>query len=155
MSLTSLASPPFRGGSEFTVTRAGQLTLAYAVANALEAPSRRERKAARSFVSGVSFTARVTTSRSLARVMTLLTGGCGAGAIGAGDSDGGVHPSSAAFMATIGVHELHLDLGPAVDQTSSMYWGIPYNVVHGSTMAWSKVPEARPGRPRATACRPG
>jgi hypothetical protein len=48
-----------------------------------------------------------------------------------------VHASSAAFLATIGNHNLHLDLGTTVDSTSSTYYGIPYNVVHGSSMTWA------------------
>jgi len=50
-----------------------------------------------------------------------------------------VHPRSAAFLATIGDHGLHLDLGTTVDQASATYYGIPYNVVHGDTLAWSRV----------------
>lgn len=51
-----------------------------------------------------------------------------------------VHPSSAAFMGTIGTHNLHLDLGSTVDQTSTTYYGIPWNVVHGSSLAtWPKA----------------
>ena len=48
-----------------------------------------------------------------------------------------VHPNSAAFLATIGSHNVHLDLGSTVDSTSSTYYGIPYNVVHGSAMTWA------------------
>jgi hypothetical protein len=47
-----------------------------------------------------------------------------------------VHASSAAFLATIGTHNLHLDLGTSVDVTSASYYGIPYNVVHGSSTPW-------------------
>lgn len=50
-----------------------------------------------------------------------------------------VHPSSAAFLATIGTHKLHLDLGQTTDMTSSSYWGIPYNVVHGGGLSWTPV----------------
>jgi hypothetical protein len=46
------------------------------------------------------------------------------------------HPSSDAFMTTIGNHRIHLDLGTSVDPTSSDYYGIPYNVVHGGSMTW-------------------
>jgi hypothetical protein len=47
-----------------------------------------------------------------------------------------VDPSSAAYLATIGTHNLHLDLGTSVDVTADDYYGIPYNVVHGSAMSW-------------------
>lgn len=50
-----------------------------------------------------------------------------------------VHPRSAAFLATVGDHGLHLDLGTTVDQASATYYGIPYNVVRGGTLAWSAV----------------
>ncbi len=50
-----------------------------------------------------------------------------------------VHPDSGAFLATIGTHHLHLDLGTTVDQSSSTYYGIPSNVVHAGSMAWSAV----------------
>lgn len=50
-----------------------------------------------------------------------------------------VHPSSAAFLTTIGNHNLHLDLGQTVDPTSSTYYGIPYNVVHGAALGWTTV----------------
>ena len=48
-----------------------------------------------------------------------------------------VHPNSAAYLATIGSHHVHLDLGATVDQTSATFYGIPYNVVHGSTLTWT------------------
>jgi hypothetical protein len=47
-----------------------------------------------------------------------------------------VHASSAAFMTTIGQHNIHLDLGTSVDQKADDYYGIPYNVVHGKASAW-------------------
>src|SRR5258708_6230022 len=50
-----------------------------------------------------------------------------------------VHPGSAAFMATIGTHNLHLDLGTTVDPRSSSYYGIPYNVVHANSVSWAAV----------------
>ncbi|CAN5664744.1 hypothetical protein BH09MYX1_BH09MYX1_16740 [soil metagenome] len=51
-----------------------------------------------------------------------------------------VHPSSAAFIATIGGStHLHLDLGATVNSSSLSYYGIPYNVVSGNTMTWSSV----------------
>lgn len=50
-----------------------------------------------------------------------------------------VHPSSAAFMQTIGSHNLHLDLGPTVNMSSPNYFGIPYNVVKGNTLTWAAV----------------
>ena len=50
-----------------------------------------------------------------------------------------VHPDSDAFIATIGAHRVHLDLGTTVDPTSSSYYGIPYNVVHAGTQAWTPV----------------
>src|SRR3954467_7136343 len=48
-----------------------------------------------------------------------------------------VHPDSGAFLATIGSHHVHLDLGTTVDQASPAYYGIPYNVVHGGP--WTAV----------------
>ncbi|MFT3916659.1 MAG: hypothetical protein QM704_22040 [Anaeromyxobacteraceae bacterium] len=50
-----------------------------------------------------------------------------------------VHPSSAAFMATLGAHTVHLDLGQTTDPRSDTYYGIPYNVVHGGALTWSAV----------------
>lgn len=50
-----------------------------------------------------------------------------------------VDPNSAAYLATIGSHNIHLDLGTSVDVTASDYYGIPYNVVHGSSMAWGEA----------------
>lgn len=45
---------------------------------------------------------------------------------------------SAQFLDTIGVHKLHLDLGQSVDVSHpDEYYGIPYNVVHGGSMAWA------------------
>lgn len=49
------------------------------------------------------------------------------------------HASSAMFLSTIGTRNLHLDLGTTVDQQSPTYYGIPYNVVRGGSLAWSKV----------------
>jgi hypothetical protein len=50
-----------------------------------------------------------------------------------------VHASSSAFMSTIGTHNIHLDLGTSTDMTSAEYYGIPYNVVNGNTLAWTRV----------------
>jgi len=50
-----------------------------------------------------------------------------------------VHASSAAFMSTIGTRNIHLDLGTSTDMTSSEYYGIPYNVVHGNSATWTGV----------------
>lgn len=50
-----------------------------------------------------------------------------------------VHPSSAAFMAEIGDVDIHLDLGRETDQADPEYYGIPYNVVQGSTVPWANV----------------
>ena len=50
-----------------------------------------------------------------------------------------VHPSSAMFMSTIGTRNLHLDLGTTVDQQSPTYYGIPYNIVRGGTVSWTKI----------------
>jgi hypothetical protein len=47
-----------------------------------------------------------------------------------------VHASSAAFLTTIGKHNIHLDLGTSVDQKADDYYGIPYNVVHGKAIPW-------------------
>lgn len=49
------------------------------------------------------------------------------------------HPSSATYLTTIGTRNLHLDLGRTVDQQSATYYGIPYNVVQGNTLSWSKI----------------
>jgi hypothetical protein len=50
-----------------------------------------------------------------------------------------VHPDSAAYLASIGISNLHLDLGSTTDQQSSTYYGIPWNTVHGNTMTWVKA----------------
>jgi hypothetical protein len=50
-----------------------------------------------------------------------------------------VHANSAAFMGTIGNHNIHLDLGTTTDMTSDEYWGIPYNVVPGNSLGWTRV----------------
>jgi hypothetical protein len=47
-----------------------------------------------------------------------------------------VDPHSAAYLTTIGSHNVHLDLGTSVDVTASDYYGIPYNVVHGKAIPW-------------------
>jgi hypothetical protein len=48
-----------------------------------------------------------------------------------------VHANSAAFLATIGSHNIHLDLGTSIDTTAQDYYGIPYNVVSGATLTWA------------------
>ena len=48
-----------------------------------------------------------------------------------------VDPNSAAYLATIGTHNIHLDLGTSVDVTAADYYGIPYNVVHGNALTWA------------------
>jgi hypothetical protein len=50
-----------------------------------------------------------------------------------------VHGSTGAWRATLGDHALHLDLGTTVDMSSASYWGIPYNVVHGDALSWTRV----------------
>jgi hypothetical protein len=51
-----------------------------------------------------------------------------------------VHPLSDAFMATIGTtRKLHLDLGTTVDPQAADFYGIPYNIAHGASLAWSTV----------------
>jgi len=55
-----------------------------------------------------------------------------------------VHASSAAFLARIGNHTLHLDLGQDVNPASNAYYGIPYNVVSGGS-AWTAVAFGSPG----------
>jgi len=50
-----------------------------------------------------------------------------------------VHGSSAAFMSTIGTRNIHLDLGTSTDMASSEYYGIPYNLVHGNSITWTRV----------------
>ncbi len=51
-----------------------------------------------------------------------------------------VHPSSAAFMTTIGSPKIHLDLGQSVNLAApDTYYGIPYNVVHGGALTWTGV----------------
>jgi hypothetical protein len=47
-----------------------------------------------------------------------------------------IDPNSAAYLTTIGSHNIHLDLGTSVDVTASDYYGIPYNVVHGNAITW-------------------
>ena len=49
------------------------------------------------------------------------------------------HPQSASYLGTLGDHALHLDLGTTVDQASPTYYGIPFNVVRGATLAWSPL----------------
>jgi hypothetical protein len=47
--------------------------------------------------------------------------------------------NSDAYLATIGPHTVHLDLGTTVNPTSAEYYGIPYNLVHGRTIGWLPV----------------
>lgn len=51
-----------------------------------------------------------------------------------------VHPSSAAFIATIGAtRRVHLDLGTQTNQAAADYYGIPFNLVHGASFAWPRI----------------
>lgn len=50
-----------------------------------------------------------------------------------------VHPSSAAFIATIGNTSVHLDLGTQTDQSNEEFYGIPYNIVNGNALTWTQV----------------
>ncbi|HUJ62724.1 MAG TPA: hypothetical protein VLX92_29680 [Kofleriaceae bacterium] len=51
-----------------------------------------------------------------------------------------VDPSSDAYIATIGGSvKVHLDLGTDTDQTADDFYGIPYNVVNGSSLSWTQV----------------
>src|SRR5260370_41045423 len=50
-----------------------------------------------------------------------------------------VHPNSAAFIATIGAHNLHLDIGTTVDPKSSSNYGIPYIVEHAYSFSWAAI----------------
>ena len=50
-----------------------------------------------------------------------------------------VHASSAAFISTIGNRKIHLDLGTSTDMASAEYYGIPFNVVNGNSMTWTRV----------------
>ncbi len=47
-----------------------------------------------------------------------------------------VDPMSSAYVLTIGAKKIHLDLGTETDQSKDDYYGIPYNVVHGTTFTW-------------------
>ena len=47
-----------------------------------------------------------------------------------------VDSHSDAYIGTIGAAKIHLDLGQTVDTTSSDYYGIPYNAVHGAAIQW-------------------
>jgi hypothetical protein len=48
--------------------------------------------------------------------------------------------ASDAYITTIGkTTKLHLDLGQTVDQQAADFYGIPYNVAHGGTFAWTQV----------------
>ncbi len=50
-----------------------------------------------------------------------------------------VHASSQQFMATIGSHKIHLDLGTSVNQAAADYYGIPFNVVHSKAGPWASA----------------
>lgn len=51
-----------------------------------------------------------------------------------------VDPQSAKYLTSIGDHNLHLDLGSSTDITMvDSYYGIPYNVVHGTSASWVPV----------------
>jgi hypothetical protein len=50
-----------------------------------------------------------------------------------------VDPQSAAYLTTIGVHTVHLDLGTTTDQASPDYYGVPFNVVHGDALSWTPI----------------
>lgn len=51
-----------------------------------------------------------------------------------------VHPSSDAFIQTIGAsRRLHLDLGTTTNQQAADFYGIPYNIVRGSSFEWPTV----------------
>jgi hypothetical protein len=50
-----------------------------------------------------------------------------------------VHANSAAFMGTIGSHNIHLDLGTSTDMINAEYYGIPFNIVKGNSVAWTRV----------------
>jgi hypothetical protein len=51
-----------------------------------------------------------------------------------------VDPSSDAYITTIGTaKKLHLDLGQTVDQQAVDFYGIPYNVEHASSLAWTQI----------------
>ena len=50
-----------------------------------------------------------------------------------------VDPNSSAYIGSIGSNHLHLDLGTQTNQQASDFYGIPYNVVHGSSLTWTNV----------------
>ena len=50
-----------------------------------------------------------------------------------------VHGSSAAFIGTIGSRNIHLDLGTSTVMSSAEYYGIPYNIVNGNSLTWTRV----------------
>jgi hypothetical protein len=50
-----------------------------------------------------------------------------------------VDPSSAAYLATIGTHNVHLDLGATTDPTAADFYGIPFNVIHADALRWATV----------------
>jgi hypothetical protein len=47
-----------------------------------------------------------------------------------------VDAHSTDYLNTIGVVNLHLDLGQQTDQTQTDFYGIPYNLVKGNTIPW-------------------
>ncbi|HEX2659484.1 MAG TPA: hypothetical protein VHU40_14470, partial [Polyangia bacterium] len=51
-----------------------------------------------------------------------------------------VDPRSAQYLATIGAHKLHMDFGMSTNiAMPDEYYGIPFNVIHGSTASWVGV----------------
>jgi hypothetical protein len=49
------------------------------------------------------------------------------------------HGSTATWLAAIGDHPIHLDLGTQTNPAGPSYWGIPYNVVSGGSFTWPRV----------------
>src|SRR5690242_5864157 len=51
-----------------------------------------------------------------------------------------VDPNSDAYITTIsGTKKLHLDLGTQLNQQATDFYGIPYNVVQGNSLAFTAV----------------
>lgn len=51
-----------------------------------------------------------------------------------------VDPNSDAYITTIGAtRKLHLDLGTQTDQQAADFYGIPFNVVSGTSIPWPTV----------------
>lgn len=56
-----------------------------------------------------------------------------------------VDPKSAAYIATIGgTRRVHLDLGTQTDSSADDFYGIPYNLVAGSSLSWPQVAYTSP-----------